>query len=253
MNLVIEAIVRTARDDEARKLIEIYAGAASELPAADAENLLPRPFKEVDAAVRQGLFLVIEDQQGEFLAGSGVFDLSDANYKEFGMTYVRPRAQGFGLQKFLMKLRVCIATLAEVPDERAGLHYAELITAIKPTNKRSLKSAQDTGFTRMTELPPALVEPCANCKTGPCEGRACCCDFFQLSIEQRAREIENALGLSRWERSHASGDGSAVRIELKLRALTDATYREALAEIVSDLRSKGSGGDIALGSNGVVG
>jgi len=80
MSSILEAVVRTARPDETQKLIETYASAARELPPADADNLLPRPFEEVDAAVRQGLFLVIEDAEGQFLAGSGVFDLSDPNY-----------------------------------------------------------------------------------------------------------------------------------------------------------------------------
>lgn len=240
MLTVTNATVRAAGLADVDRILAEYGEALRTLPVEDSANLLWRPYDEFKAAVENGLFFIIENAAGNFMAGAGVFDLANPSEKELGMCYVKKGWRGYGLQTLLLHIRVCAATLGQVPDQRADSptagSYAALITGVKPANLRSTANTGDLGFTPLATPSAALFLACASCRTPPAsglEGR-CCCDFFSLSDKRRAEVIEKSLEMENWSRTR---NGGQLIVTLKIRHLLDPDFRKALQDIVHELRT----------------
>ena len=140
-----------------------------------------------------------------------------------------------------MNIRVCAASLGQVPDAGAiagtNKGYATLITGVKPANERAAANTIDLGFQPLAAPPPALFSACATCLTPPstCSGRKCCCDFFYLPDSRRADTIEKSLEITDWTRTRK--DVQLV-VSFKIRHLLDPDFRNALQDIVSELRTR---------------
>lgn len=240
MTMVTSATIRAAGLDDAERTLAEYRQAVSELPAKESANLLWRPYDEFKAAVENGLFFVVEDEAGGFMAGAGVFDLVGSRDKELGMCYVKPPWRGYGLQALLLQVRICAATLGQVAAEADGgmtMTYAALITGVKPSNERSGANTTRLGFEPLTTPPSALFAACASCRTPPAgrSGRRCCCDFFYLSDCKRAEAIEQSLPMEQWSRTR---NDHQLIVSLKVRHLLDPDFRKALEDIVQELRNQ---------------
>jgi hypothetical protein len=200
---------------------------------------LSRPYQEFRGAVENGLFFVIENASGDFMAGAGVFDFADPGEKELGMCYVKQAWRGYGLQALLLHVRVCAATLGEVPDKRASKHaatnYAALITGVKPANAHSAANTAELGFRPLATPSPALFTACASCRMPPApdSGRHCCCDFFALADARRRQVIEKSLQMENWSRRR---NGHQLIVALKVRHLLDPDFRATLQDVVDELR-----------------
>ena len=238
---VIHATIRAAGVTDIPRILAEYSEAIKNLPLAESANLLSRPYNEFKAAVENGLFFIIENATGNFLGGAGAFDLQDPAAKELGMCYVKREWRGFGLQTLLLNIRVCAATLGQVPDAGmiagANKNYAALITGVKPANDRSAANTTGLGFQPLAAPPPALFSSCAACRTPPLpdSGRKCCCDFFYLPESRRADAIEKSLQIPDWTRTR---NDIQLIVSFKIRHLLDSDFRKALQDIVSDLRGR---------------
>lgn len=245
---IIHAVVRAAGLGDVGRILAEYREAIKNLPLEESANLLSRPYDEFKAAVENGLFFVIENAVGNFMAGAGVFDLANQSEKELGMCYVKKEWRGFGLQTLLLQARVCAATLGQVP-EKNGNHstnknydqnYAALIAGVKPANAHSAANTTELGFEPLTAPSAALFAACASCRTPPASGsgRKCCCDFFYLSDDRRAEAIEKSLQMERWSRTR--NDNQLV-VTPKVRHLQDPDFRNALQDIAHELRHEMAG------------
>jgi hypothetical protein len=242
--IVTQAAVRAAGLADVNHILAEYREAISNLPPEESANLLWRPYGEFSAAVENGLFFVVENATGNFMAGAGVFDLADAGEKELGMCYVKQEWRGFGLQTLLLHVRVCAATLGQVPDKGAGMgtstgaarNYAALITGIKPANARSASNTSELGFKSLAAPSPVLFNACASCRTPPAAnwGRNCCCDFFSLADNRRRQVIEKSLQMENWSKTR---NDHQLIVGLKIRHLQDPDFRKALQDIVDELCS----------------
>jgi hypothetical protein len=225
-----------------------YREAIKNLPLEESANLLSRPYDEFKAAVENGLFFVIENAVGNFMAGAGVFDLANPTEKELGMCYVKKEWRGFGLQTLLLQVRVCAATLGQVPEkngnDNTNKNYAALIAGVKPANAHSAANTTELGFEPLAVPSAALFAACASCRTPPAlgSGRKCCCDFFYLSDDRRAEAIEKSLQMENWSRIR---NGNQLIVTLKIRHLQDPDFRNALQDIVHELRHEMSGASMA--------
>jgi GNAT superfamily N-acetyltransferase len=235
------ATIRAAGVSDITRILAEYSEAIRSLPLAESANLLSRPYKEFKAAVENGLFFIIENAAGDFMAGAGAFDLDDPAAKELGMCYVRKEWRGFGLQTLLLDIRICAATLGQVPDAStitgANKSYAALITGVKPANERSAANTTALGFQPLAAPLPALFSACATCRTPPSmdSGRKCCCDFFYLPDSRRADTIEKSLQMTDWTRTK---NDIQLIVSFRIRHLLDPDFRNALQDIVSELRSR---------------
>lgn len=233
------ATLRAAGFGDMDRILTEYREAIKNLPLADAANLLPRPYDEFKTAVENGLFFVIDNAAGKFMAGAGAFDLSNPSEKELGMCYVKQEWRGFGLQTLLLNIRVCAASLGQVPDKSMNnsrnKSYADLIIGVKPTNEHSCTNTLKLGFRPLATTSPALLEACAFCRTPPApdSGRLCCCDFYYLPDAKRADTIEKSLRMDNWRKIK---NGHEVIVTPKIRHLADPDFRKALQDIVSELR-----------------
>jgi GNAT superfamily N-acetyltransferase len=242
--IVTQATVRAAGLADVNHILAEYREAISNLPPEESANLLWRPYAEFRAAVENGLFFVIENATGNFMAGAGVFDLADAGVKELGMCYVKQEWRGFGLQTLLLHVRVCAATLGQVPDKGAEIgigtgaarNYAALITGVKPANARSASNTAELGFEPLAAPSPALFNACASCRRPPAAnwGRKCCCDFFSLADPPRRQVIEKSLQIENWSKTR---NNHQLIVGLKIRHFQDPDFRKALQDIVDELRS----------------
>jgi GNAT superfamily N-acetyltransferase len=238
--IVTQATIRAAGLADVEHILAQYREAIGDLPPEESANLLWRPYGEFKAAVENGLFFIVESATGNFMAGAGVFDLTEAGEKELGMCYVRPEWRGYGLQTLLLHIRICAAALGEVPDNDtrndAGRNYATLITGVKPTNARSASNTAELGFEPLATPAPALFNACASCRTPPAQdcGRKCCCDFFSLADTRRRQVIEKSLQMENWSRTR---NDHQLIVVLKIRHLQDADFRTALQDIMGELRS----------------
>jgi hypothetical protein len=241
---VTQATVRAAGLADVDHILAEYRDAISNLPPEESANLLWRPYGEFKAAVENGLFFIVENATGNFMAGAGVFDLADSAEKELGMCYVRQKWRGYGLQTLLLHVRVCAATLGQVPDKSPGVgtgtgaarNYAALITGIKPANARSASNTAELGFEPLAKASPALFNACASCRTPPTPqcGRKCCCDFFSLADTRRRQVLEKSLQMENWSRTR---NEHQLIVALKIRHLLDPDFRTALQDIMDELRS----------------
>ncbi|SEL24676.1 hypothetical protein [Nitrosovibrio tenuis] len=235
------ATIRAAGVGDMARILGEYSEAIKNLPLTESANLLSRPYNEFKAAVENGLFFVIENAAGNFIAGAGAFDLEDPAAKELGMCYVKKEWRGFALQTLLLNVRVCAATLGQVPDASAiadlNKSYAALITGVKPANERSAVNTTELGFESLAVPPPALFSACASCRTPPVSdsGRKCCCDFFYLPDSRRADVIEKTLQMTDWTRSK---NNVQLIVSFRIRHLLDPDFRKALQDIVPELRSR---------------
>ncbi len=215
-----------------------YCKALRTLPPEESANLLWRPYQEFRAAVENGLFFVIEDAGGNFMAGAGVFDLANPGEKELGMCYAQQEWRGYGLQELLLHVRVCVATLGQMPDKDAGkfaaTRYAALITGLKPANAHSAANTAGLGFKPLGTPSAALFMACTSCRTRPVQGagRKCCCDFFALADARRREVIEKCLQMETWSRTK---NGHRLVVALKVRHLLDPDCREALQDAIDEL------------------
>ena len=241
MVTTIHATIRAAGVGDIPRILAEYGEAIRNLPLAESANLLSRPYNEFKAAVENGLFFIVENAVGDFMAGAGAFDLDDPAAKELGMCYVRKEWRGFGLQTLLLNIRVCAASLGQVPDAGAvagtNKGYATLITGVKPANERSAANTIDLGFQPLAAPPFALFSACATCPTPPStgSGRKCCCDFFYLPDSRRADTIEKSLEMTDWTRTRKDVQ---LIVSFKIRHLLDPDFRNALQDIVSELRTR---------------
>lgn len=239
MTMVTSATIRAAGVNDVERILAEYRQAISELPLEESANLLWRPYDEFKAAVENGLFFVVEDEIGGFMAGAGVFDLAESRDKELGMCYVKQPWRGYGLQTLLLQIRVCAATLGQVPaeaDRGANIGYAALITGVKPSNEHSCANTAGFGFEPLKAPLPALFAACGSCRTPSPEGsgRRCCCDFFYLSDRKRAEAIEQSLLMGQWSRTRRDHQ---LIVSPKVRHLTDPGFRRALQDIMQELRA----------------
>ena len=240
MSGITHATIRAAGLGDVEHILAEYRQAVTELPLEESANLLWRPYDEFKTAVENGLFFVIENAVGSFMAGAGVFDLPDSAEKELGMCYVKKEWRGYGLQALLLQIRICAATLGQVPDksgnDAATKSFAALITGVKPANEHSAANTEQLGFESLPTPPPALFNACASCRTPPAPDseRKCCCDFFYLSDDRRAEAIEKSLRMENWSRTR---NGRELIVALKIRHLLDADFRNALHEIAQELRA----------------
>lgn len=236
----IHATIRAAGVGDIPRILAEYSEAIKNLPLSESANLLSRPYNEFKAAVEDGLFFIIENATGDFMAGAGAFDLDDPASKELGMCYVRKEWRGFGLQALLLDIRICAATLGQVPDAGtitgANKSYAALITGVKPANEHSAANTAALGFQPLAAPPSALFLACTTCRTPPSadSGRNCCCDFFYLPDSRRADTIEKSLQMTDWTRTR---NDIKVIVTFKIRHLLDPDFRNALQDIVSELRT----------------
>jgi hypothetical protein len=233
------ATVRAAHLGDADRILAEYDEAIRNLPMGESANLLSRPYDKFKAAIENGLFFVVENAVGNFMAGAGAFDLADPAEKELGMCYVKREWRGFGLQTLLLRLRVCAATLGQVPDKSerssSNQNYATLVIGVKPTNEHSAVNTIELGFEPLTVLSPALFATCASCRTPPPSDsrRKCCCDFFYLSDARRADTIEKSLQMEHWSRTRKNHQ---LIVTLKIRHLLDVDFRKTLQDTVHELR-----------------
>jgi hypothetical protein len=236
---VTHATIRAAGPADVEHILAEYCEAVRTLPAEESANLLWRPYQEFRAAVENGLFFVIEDESASFMAGAGVFDLANPGEKELGMCYVKQEWRGYGLQALLLHVRVCVATLGQMPDKEAGkcaaTSYAALITGVKPANAYSGANTAQLGFKPLATPSPALFMACASCRTPPVPdtGRKCCCDFFALADVRRKQVIEKSLQMESWSRTR--NDDQLV-VALKVHHLLDPNFRRVLQDAVDELR-----------------
>jgi len=89
MVTTIHATIRAAGVGDIPRILAEYGEAIRNLPLAESANLLSRPYNELKAAVENGLFFIVENAAGDFMAGAGAFDLDDPAAEELGMCYVR--------------------------------------------------------------------------------------------------------------------------------------------------------------------
>ncbi|MDE2366335.1 MAG: hypothetical protein KGM95_05315, partial [Betaproteobacteria bacterium] len=68
---VIHATIRAAGVSDIPYILAEYSEAIKNLPLAESANLLSRPYTEFKAAVENGLFFVVENATGNFMAGAG--------------------------------------------------------------------------------------------------------------------------------------------------------------------------------------
>ncbi len=240
---ITHAVVRAAGVGDVGHILAEYREAIKNLPVEESANLLSRPYDEFKAAVENGLFFVIENAVGNFMAGAGVFDLANPTEKELGMCYVKKEWRGFGLQTLLLQIRVCAATLGQVPEKNGNSgttknhdqKYAALITGVKPANARSAANTTELGFEPLAVPSTALFAACASCRTPPALGsrRKCCCDFFYLSDDRRVETIEKSLQIRNWSRIR---NDNQLIVTLNVRHLQDPDFRNALQDIVHALR-----------------
>jgi GNAT superfamily N-acetyltransferase len=233
---ITHATVRAAGLGDLERILAEYDEAIRNLPLEESANLLSRPYDKFKAAVENGLFFVVENAVGNFMAGAGAFDLADPSEKELGMCYVKKEWRGFGLQTLLLQIRVCAATLGQVPDRSANKSYAALIIGVKPANEHSAANAAEIGFEPLATPSAALFAACAYCRTPPALGsaRKCCCDFFYLSDDRRADAIEKSLQIEHWSRTK---NDKQLIVTLKIRHLLDPDFRKALQDAVCELRA----------------
>jgi hypothetical protein len=245
---ITHAVVRAAGLGDVGHILAEYREAIKNLPLEESANLLSRPYDAFKAAVENGLFFVIENAVGNFMAGAGVFDLENPTEKELGMCYVKKEWRGFGLQTLLLQVRVCAATLGQVPEkngnDNTNKNYAALIAGVKPANAHSAANTTELGFESLAVPSAALFAACASCRTPPAlgSGRKCCCDFFYLSDDRRAEAIEKSLQIENWSRIR---NGNQLIVTLKIRHLQDPDFRNALQDIVHELRHEMSGASMA--------
>ena len=116
MSKVTHAAIRAAGLGDMTRILAEYGEAIKNLPLAESANLLSRPYSEFKTAVENGLFFIVENEAGNFMAGAGAFDLADPTVKELGMCYVKKEWRGFGLQTLLLNVRV-------VPSEHQHQHH----------------------------------------------------------------------------------------------------------------------------------
>ncbi|SFH56451.1 hypothetical protein SAMN05216299_1236 [Nitrosospira sp. Nsp14] len=236
---ITHATIRAAGPADVEHILAEYREAVRNLPPEESANLLWRPYQEFRGAVENGLFFVIENASGDFMAGAGVFDFADPGEKELGMCYVKQAWRGYGLQALLLRVRVCAATLGQVQDKGAGKHaatdYAALITGVKPANAHSAANTSELGFQPLATPSPALFMACAFCRTPPApdSGRNCCCDFFALADAGRRQVIEKTLQMENWSRTR---NGHQLIVALKVRHLLDLDFRTTLQDVVDELR-----------------
>ena len=239
MSGITHATIRTAGLGDVEHILAEYRQAVAELPLEESASLLWRPYDEFKAAVENGLFFVIENAVGNFMAGAGVFDLPGSAEKELGMCYVKKEWRGYGLQTLLLQIRICAATLGQVPDKNEGngmtKNFAALITGVKSANEHSAANTERVGFEPLATPPSALFNACASCRTPPAPDSAlkCCCDFFYLSNDRRAGAIEKSLQMENWSRTR---NGHELIVALKIRHLLDTDFRNALHDIAQELR-----------------
>lgn len=237
---VTHATVRAAGLGDVQRILTEYDEAIRNLPLEESANLLSRPYDKFKAAVENGLFFVVENAVGNFMAGAGAFDLADPTEKELGMCYVKKEWRGFGLQTLLLQIRVCAATLGQVPDgsqnNSANKSYAALVIGVKPANEHSASNTTELGFEPLATPSAALFAACACCRTPPAadSGRKCCCDFFYLSNDRRADAIEKSLQMEDWSRTR---NGNQLVVTPKIRHLLDPDFRKALQDVVRELRT----------------
>src|SRR5688500_2951199 len=233
---ITRATIRAAGLGDLEHILAEYGEAIKNLPLEESANLLSRPYEKFKSAVENGLFFVVENAVGNFMAGAGVFDLADPSEKELGMCYVKKEWRGFGLQTLLLQIRICAATLGQVRDRSTNKSYAALIIGVKPANERSAVNTVEIGFEPLSTPSTALFAPCAYCRTPPAldAGRKCCCDFFYLSDERCADAIEKSLQMEHWSRT--KNDNQLI-VTLKIRHLLDPDFRNALQDAVCELRS----------------
>lgn len=240
MPTVTHATIRAAGLGDVEHILAEYRQAVKELPLEESANLLWRPYDEFKAAVENGLFFIIENAVGNFMAGAGVFDLANPTEKELGMCYVKKEWRGYGLQTLLLHIRICAATLGQVPGESTGNSanesYAMLITGVKPANEYSAANTIKLGFEPLATPPSALFAACGSCRTPPApdSGRKCCCDFFYLSNAKRAEAIEKSLQMEQWSRTR---NDNQLLVRWKFRHLLDPDFRKALQDVVRELRA----------------
>ena len=168
------------------------------------------------------------------------------------MCYVKKDWRGFGLQTLLLQVRVCAATLGQVPEkngnDNTNKNYAALIAGVKPANAHSAANTTELGFEPLAVPSAALFAACASCRTLPASGsgRKCCCDFFYLSDHRRAEAIEKSLQMENWSRIR---NGNQLIVTLKIRHLQDPDFRNALQDIVHELRHEMSDADASMASH----
>jgi hypothetical protein len=243
------AVVRAAGLGDVGHILAEYREAIKILPLEESANLLSRPYDEFKAAVENGLFFIIENAVGNFMAGAGVFDLENPTEKELGMCYVKKEWRGFGLQTLLLQVRVCAATLGQVPEKNGNCsrnkNYAALIAGVKPANAHSAANTTELGFEPLAVPSAALFAACASCRTPPAlgSGRKCCCDFFYLSDDRRAEAIEKSLQMENWSRIR---NGNRLIITLEIRHLQDPDFRNGLQDIVHELRHEMAGAGASM-------
>ena len=239
MSDITRATIRAAGLGDVEHILAEYRQAVAELSLEESANLLWRPYDEFKAAVENGLFFIIENAVGDFMAGAGVFDLPGSGEKELGMCYVKKEWRGYALQTLLLQIRICAATLGQVPDKSEGngatKNFAALITGVKPANEHSAANTERLGFEPFATPPSASFNACASCRTPPTPDsrRKCCCDFFYLSDARRAEAIEKSLQMENWSRMR---NGHELVVTLKIRHLLDTDFRNALHDIVQELR-----------------
>ena len=243
---VTHAAIRAAGVGDMTRILAEYGEAIKNLPLAESANLLSRPYSEFKTAVENGLFFIVENEAGNFMAGAGAFDLADPTVKELGMCYVKKEWRGFGLQTLLLNVRVCAATLGQAsqPNLPAGTKRscARLITGVKPANERSAANTGELGFEPLALPPAALFLACGACRTPPApgSGRICCCDFFYLPDTRRADAIENILAMKDWSRTR---NDVRLVVSFKVRHLLDPDFRNSLQDTVFELRSRRAAGE----------
>src|SRR5688500_12839900 len=234
--VTMHATIRAACLGDLEHILAEYGEAIKNLPLEESANLLSRPYDKFKSAVENGLFFVVENAVGNFMAGAGVFDLADPSEKELGMCYVKKEWRGFGLQTLLLQIRICAATLGQVRDRSTNRSYAALIIGVKPANEHSAVNTVEIGFEPLSTPSAALFAACAYCRTPPAlaSERKCCCDFFYLSDERRADAKEK--GSTTKHRSRTKNYHQLI-VALKIRHLLDMDFRNALQDAVCELRS----------------
>lgn len=200
--IVTQATIRAAGLADVEHILAEYRKAIGDLPPEESANLLWRPYGEFKAAVENGLFFIVENVTGNFMAGAGVFDLAEVGEKELGMCYVRPEWRGYGLQTLLLHIRICAATLGEVPDNDArndaGRNYAALITGVKPAPTRAPRQIRrNLALSRSLRQDlcfSTLARPAGRRRLRIVEGNAAA-TFFLLPTPAAGRSSKKA---SRW-------------------------------------------------------
>ena len=191
-------------------------------------HLVMHSQKNQAAAAAAGLLFKILDDQQEIVATALVVPVGKTPYHEMGNCFVSEPWRGFRIQHALILVRAAALVVAESASQR-------LVTAVDPTNTRSLTRVTKAGFKPLTVRVPELFHHCENCEKKPLlpPERECCCDFFMLDEDTHRTLVRELLALGP-TMTLTNREGKQVTLELNCKCVTDPHQRRVLSDFARE-------------------